>query len=288
MTATGSRSFSGTVIDAPQLALGESPLWAPGRGLYWLDVLGQQLCQLAGDVVRVTTLNLQVSAVELGPAEALLAVVPEHGFGRLDAASGVVDALVAAPLVGSARMNDGAIDPLGRCWAGSATHDDSRVGQLYRLADGQVTTHVSGIGMSNGLDWSPDGRTLYHADSLAGTVTAYLYDVATGALADGRVVLQVWREVGLPDGLTVDTEGAVWVAMWGPGEVWRVDPHSGERLAVVHVPTPNTTSCAFGGEQLDILYITTAHADADPRSGRLYQARVGQQGMPPRRYAGML
>ncbi|GAB3576618.1 SMP-30/gluconolactonase/LRE family protein [Amycolatopsis endophytica] len=262
--------------------LGESPLWDPAGVLYWVDIPGQRLHSVtpSGSGVSVE-LDARVSAVELGTGDELLAVT-ERGLARLDPRSGRTTPIIELPLEPGARMNDAAIDPRGRCWAGSATHDDSRIGALFCVAGRSVAVPVRGLGMSNGLDWSPDGLVLYHVDTAAGEVSQWRYRPATGEVSGRRVLRHVPANVGLPDGLTVDAEGCLWVAIWGTGQVWRLDPGSGERISTVDVPAACPTSCAFGGEHLDRLYVTSAQWDGD--GGLLYRADVGVRGLPPRRF----
>lgn len=150
-----------------------------------------------------------------------------------------------------------------------------------------MTVHVDGLGMSNGIDFSPRGDVLYHVDSTAGTLRAWEYDVASGRLGDSRILLQVPDEVGLPDGLTVDAEGQVWVAVWGTGNVWRLAPDSGDTTAVVEVPTPYVSSCAFGGMDMTTLYITTADYQQPSGGGMLYAVDLPVRGRRPHRYGGV-
>lgn len=260
--------------------LGESPLWDDTAGLRWLDVPGRALHTLdpAGRESAVT-LAETVTAVEPTTGRALLAVTAT-GFALLDA--GMLTPLTTAVEDGTASMNDAGIDPRGRCWAGSAVRDGSFRGALYRLDEHGVSMVDSGLGMSNGIDWSPDGAVMYHVDSTAGEVRAYDYDVATGELGGKRVLRSVPSEVGLPDGLTVTADGAVWVAVWGAGQVWRLDPGTGETTAVVTVPTPNPTSCAFGGPEMSTVYITTAAP-----GGHVYAADVPARGRLSHRFTGV-
>jgi sugar lactone lactonase YvrE len=266
--------------------LGESPLWDDAAGLRWLDITGKQLYTMDRSArIRRIALTRRVTAIQLGPGAGLLAVTT-RGFGVLDPRTGVVAHHVTVPVDADATMNDAAIDAHGRCWAGSATHDGQRRSTLFRLVRRTASARVAGVGMSNGIDFSPDGTTMYHVDSTAGTVTAWAYDLATGRLGAARVLRTVPPAVGKPDGLTVDAGGHVWLAVWGAGQVWRLDPVHGRTVATVSVPTPLTSSCAFGGAGLATLYVTTARRPGDPASGALYAARAGAAGRRPHRFAG--
>ncbi|HVV11148.1 SMP-30/gluconolactonase/LRE family protein [Amycolatopsis sp.] len=265
--------------------LGESPLWDPAIGLRWLDIPQRNLHTLTlTGKHHVTRLSTRVTAVKRGPGTRLLAVTA-NGFGLLDPESGAAEELahvVDAPV----SMNDGAIDPQGRGWAGSAVRDGSGRGALYRFDGRTASAQLGRIAMSNGLDFSPDGSVLYHVDSTAGTLKAWEFDQGSGELGDSRLLRKVPAEVGLPDGLTVDADGAVWLAVWGAAQVWRIDPVTGETTATVEVPTPCATSCVFGGPELTTLYVTTANHEAPPGGGLLYAADVPARGRLSHRFSG--
>ncbi|WP_219416998.1 SMP-30/gluconolactonase/LRE family protein [Pseudonocardia nigra] len=186
------------------------------------------------------------------------------------------------------RMNDGGCDPEGAFWCGSmATDSAPGRGALYRLApDGTVTTMITGVSVSNGLHWTPDGSHAYYVDSGPGTIDVLTIDYATPAIAERRRFRTL--SDATPDGLTVDAEGGVWVAMWGGSAVRRYAP-DGELTAVVEVPTTHPTSCAFGGPDLDELWITSSTQGAgaqDDRAGALYRCRPGVTGLQPLSYGG--
>lgn len=278
------------VIVAAEAAaeLGESPLWDPTVGLRWLDITGRRLFTLGLDGSESSiALSRTTTAIELGPREDLLAVT-STGFGWLDAGSGQVEQVLTVIEDATVTMNDAAIDPHGRCWAGSAVRDQSRRGALYRLEGHTVTTQLERLGMSNGIGFSPAGDVLYHVDSTAGTITAWAYHPTSGELGSSRVLLSVPAEVGLPDGLTVDADGNLWVAIWGAGEVWCLDSQTGHPTATITVPTPRTSSCVFGGPDLSTLYITTAADRGSSGGGLLYAADVAVHGLAPHRFGGTL
>jgi sugar lactone lactonase YvrE len=191
-------------------------------------------------------------------------------------------------------MNDGKCDPAGRFWAGTMALDERpRAGALYRLdPDGAVHTMLRDVTISNGLDWSDDGRTMYFIDSPTQTVDAFDFDVATGSIANRRTVVRIPIEHGTPDGLALDSDDGVWVSLWGGGAVHRYTA-TGTLDAIVHVPTPFPTSCTFGGDDLGDLYITTAWiqlaADeraGQPHAGSLFHVRSGARGRPANRFGG--
>ncbi|OLF07403.1 hypothetical protein BLA60_27985 [Actinophytocola xinjiangensis] len=268
-------------VSVARAELGESPLWDTGVGLRWLDVPGRALHTIGLDGGEsVVALPETVSAVEPTTGATLLAVTAT-GFALLDPDTGALTPFAAAVSQDGVAMNDAAVDPSGRCWAGSAVRDDSFRGALYRLDEHSVTMCEGGLGMSNGIDWSPSGTVMYHVDSAVGELRAHAYDPATGDLGGRRVLRTVPATVGLPDGLTVARDGGVWLAVWGAGQVWRLDPDTGETTEIVAVPTPHPTSCAFGGPDLGTLHVTTARP-----GGHVYAADVPAVGRLPHRFAG--
>jgi len=276
---------------------GEGPVWdAARRELLWVDIDRGLVLRgtVDGDDVR------QVAAHRGGGTVGF--VVPAADGGWLLGADGgfthltpdgTATVLVEVPGEGTAtgtRMNDGAADPVGRCFGGTMAFDSAPgAGSLHRVdLDGSVHPVLRDLTISNGVEWAADGATVYLADSGASTVRAYGYDVATGEFGDSRVVVDLTGEDGDPDGLTVDAEGCLWVAVWGGGQVRRYTP-AGELLAVVEVPTPNTSSCAFAGPDLDLLVISTSTQGLtapDPHAGRLFTVRPGATGRPAAVYRG--
>lgn len=282
------RAVTATVAAEAAAELGESPLWDSAVGLRWLDITGRRLLTLGLDGNESSfALSHTTTAIELGPGEDLLAIT-STGFGWVNPDTGQVEQVLTVIDDATVTMNDAAIDPHGRCWAGSAVRDQTRRGALYRLEGPTVTTQLTKLGMSNGIGFSPAGDVLYHADSTAGTITGWEYHLTSGQLGASRVLITVPTEVGLPDGLTVDADGNPWVAIWGAGEVWCLDPQSGQPTATITVPTPRASSCEFGGPNLSTLYITTAAEDGSSGGGLLYAADVPAHGLDPHRFSGTL
>lgn len=216
----------------------------------------------------------------------LLAV--QEGLAVLDPESG--DVALVAPIefdqVGQ-RMNDGKCDPRGRFWAGTMSAGDPIPGSgtLYRYAgDGSVTAMVQGVTISNGLGWSPDGTTMYYVDTPTRRIAAYPFDLDTGDLGTPKVLVEIPEELGYPDGLCIDEEGCIWLALWGPGLIHRYD-HTGRHIGTVTVPIPATSSCAFGSPELSTLFVTTARLsltpmelEVYPNAGGIFAIDVGVKG----------
>lgn len=176
------------------------------------------------------------------------------------------------------RFNDAKCDPRGRLWGGVMTISTRRppeLGQLYRFTpQGKAETVLTGLGIPNGMAWSADGRTMYFINTPSGGVDAMDYDPDTGAVGNRRRVVSVTG--GGPDGMTIDAEDRLWVAVWGGSQVRRYDPQSGEQLAAVDVPARAVSSCCFGGEDLQTLYITTSGEPEpdNPMAGCVFAVRV--------------
>jgi hypothetical protein len=179
------------------------------------------------------------------------------------------------------RMNDGACDPQGRFWAGTMAYDESPgAGALYRLElDGGCTTVLTGLPISNGIGWSPDASTMYLNDSGTGCVDAFRFDGPSGDISDRRTLVHIDRPGVVPDGITVDEESGIWIALWNGAAVHRYAP-DGSLLASVQLPVQRPTSCAFGGPGRDTLFITTADR---PRQRRASPPAPRRQGIRHRR-----
>ncbi|GAB2606364.1 hypothetical protein Aab01nite_01400 [Paractinoplanes abujensis] len=260
-------------------ALGEGPVWdAERQRLLWVDILG-------GTVHAGTVSSEHIAVTETFQFDDLACAVAVSEAGDLLVATrdDVVRVGRETPLArlgrAGSRLNDGAVDPQGRFVVGSMALDESRGTQrLVRLDGETVTVLDDDLTLSNGLAWSPDGRTLYSIDSVPGVVYGRDYP-------DGVRRKLFGISDGLPDGLTVDALGNLWIAIWGRGRIECRSP-GGDLLAVVEVGAPQPTSCAFTGPGLDILVITTATQDLgpaaltrQPASGRLFTADVGTKGL---------
>jgi sugar lactone lactonase YvrE len=251
--------------------LGEGPRWDGRRGhLLWVDIDGRAL--YVND--RAIALdNRPGAAAPMTDGRVLVALADR--LVALDLEDESVETLVAMPHGADMRMNDGACDPAGRFWVGSmelayAAHRAT----LYRYAAGVLEPVVRRVSISNGLGWSPDAELMYYADTPTYAIDVFDYDLATGTPAARRTFAAIERGAGMPDGLCVDEEGCVWVALWGGFAVRRYTP-DGRLDRVVEVPAENVTACAFGGADGRSLFITTAAPD-----GRLYVTDVGVGGPP--------
>jgi len=276
--------------------LGEGPLWCPeSRRLWWLDIFDAELCSYDPASGAATTRRLAHKVHALGRAAWpwFLGTAHKLGVCWIDLESGAFRA-IGHPEAGLAThlLNDARVDEAGRFWFASIHKQHEPEGALYCLdAEGRIERRHHGLGTGNGLAFSPDGRWLYLIDTYAGILRFPRADGGAGVgppelLLDARL-LQGW-----PDGMTIDTDGCLWVALAHGGAVLRVTPE-GKVDATLGIPARFVTSCVFGGADLDTLYVTSAtigrspeELAAFPLSGALFAIRTGHRGLPERAYAG--
>jgi sugar lactone lactonase YvrE len=298
MSQANPRQFTAEPASDQRFLLAEGPLWDTGAGrVLWVDIRAGAVLEgrLDGGTLAVTRrhdVGGTVGAV-VPASDGSLLVAAADGFALVRPDGEILRGPRVLPGSGtSSRFNDAAVDPAGRFLAGAMAEDDRRGEEcLYRLdADGTVTVADDGLTLSNGLAWSPDGGTLWHAESVPGVVWRRTYDVATGAIGPKDVWLAV--EHGVPDGLCTDADGNVWIAFHGLGEVRAYTPDA-ELIAVVHVDAPHTTKPGFAGPDLDRLLVTSARDELSaeqvaefPESGRVFAADVGARGRPSPPWAG--
>jgi len=267
-------------LPLPVAELGEGPHWdAATESLYWVDVPAGLVHLLGPDGTHVSWDAGQPVSAVVPRVGGGLVLTARDGFLALDTGTGAVTTLVQveADLPGN-RMNDGCCDRAGRFYAGTMAADESPgAGSLYRLdPDLRLTRLFGGVGISNGIGWSPDQTRMYYVDSLAYRIDVMDYDPATGEIGRRRCLATLGHGDVLPDGLSVDAEGCVWVAVWAGGAVQRSSP-DGRLTQIVKLPAAHVTSCAFGGTDLDVLYISTA-AGPGTSAGALFACRPGATG----------
>jgi sugar lactone lactonase YvrE len=281
--------------------LTEGPRWHEERAeLLWVDILGRHLhrgrldADGALESLETITLDRHVGAVAPATSGGYV-LAAGTGFLHVDDAGAVHE--LAQPEAGrvDVRMNDGACDARGRFWAGTMAYDETPgAGVLYRLElDGSCTTVLTGLTISNGIGWSPDGATMYLADSGTARVDAFDFDEESGAISRRRAIVAIEEPGVAPDGLTVDEEGGIWVALWGGGEIRRYAA-DGVLLAAVALPVDRPTSCAFGGPDRSTLFVTTARDGLDspalasqPHAGHVLRIDgLGVTGAPCNPYRG--
>ncbi|MEU5316226.1 SMP-30/gluconolactonase/LRE family protein [Streptomyces sp. NPDC021056] len=252
-----SRTYDYEVAVRAEASLGEGPTWDPARNrLLWLDILGARINTydpVSGHrTVRVTDQHIGAAKPRTGGG---LVLNLRDGVALLDPDDSF-RWLHHEPVPGR-RANDAAVAPDGSLWAGTMRYDEAPGGgTLSRLTgDGSFETVLDDVAVSNGTGWSPDGRRMYYIDSP--TRRLDVFDFEAGRPVNRRPLVEIEEGAGFPDGLTVDADGCVWVALWDGGAVRRYTPE-GALDRVITLPTPRVTACAFGGADLTDLYITTA------------------------------
>ena len=275
------------IHDAAAL-LGEGPAWDAKTGtLYWVDILENRVHFHRNGEDGFIQLDEMPGC--LAPCkDGTLLVAARASILTLNPATAKQTTLASVTEPANNRFNDGKCDPAGRFLAGSMNMDEKTPsGALYSFDGGTATKMLDGIRISNGLAWSPDYKTFYYIDTPTRELKAFDYDLSTGQIANSRVVITVPESLGWPDGMTSDMGGNLWIAIWGGAQVTRWNPRTGQLLEQIPLPAKNVTSCIFGGDNLDELYITSARVGLDDadlaayrHSGSLMRVTTKVQGMP--------
>jgi sugar lactone lactonase YvrE len=268
--------------------LGEGPVWdSHTQCLHFVDIQSARLLSFREKgMCRIRQVAQGISAVFLTDTHKLLCAATSGLF--LANHDGLPAGLLVPIETGRPgnRTNDGKCDPLGRVWIGTMDATERTInGALYRIdRDASVTLVLDDIGVSNGLDWSPDGKTFYYTDSKRRLIWRFPFDMRRGMLGEREIFATVPEDQGCPDGLTVDAEGFIWSAHWDGWRITRYDP-DGVVERVIRVPVPRVTSLCFGGQWLDTLYITSAQIgltreqlEGAPLSGALFSCQPGVTG----------
>lgn len=272
--------------------LGEGPVWDARTGtLYWIDILNKRVYANADILVELDeTIGCLVPRKNGG-----LVLTKRFSFWTCETdpvRTSFLSVLTGEPA--GNRFNDGKCDPRGRFLAGTMDMGEKDPhGSLYSFDGKSVLKLLDGVTISNGLTWSPDYTTFYYIDTPTRTVRAFDYDLETGAIASPREAVRVPESFGWPDGMTSDLQGNLWIAMWGGAQVTKWDPGSGQLLERIPIPAKNVSSCAFGGGDMNELYITSARKGMDeaalsryPLTGGVFRLEARVEGMPAFEFAG--
>jgi len=278
-----------------QNIIGEGPLWnEEEQALYWVDIAGKTINRYWPESGKHESFSVdaQVGVIAFRQAGGVIAA-GSTGYSFWDTETGklipITDPEIDNP---ESRFNDGKVDRKGRFWAGTMTVEGA-VSSLYRLdADLSVHRVDSGMTISNGIGWSPDNRVMYFADSLRYVIYAYDYDLETGAVENRRNLIVVEPEYGIPDGLTVDSEGYIWCAFYAGSKVTRFNPQ-GKLDTEVLMPVSQPTSCIFGGKNYTDLYVTSANnglsddeRNKQTQAGDIFVIKTNVSGLPESKFAG--
>ena len=271
--------------------LGEGAFWNhKTQELYWVDIEGK-LLHIYNPATKVNTSFATPSkigtVVPKNSEEAVVAL--QDGVYTINIKSGDISLLsdIENDKLEN-RFNDGKCDPSGRLWVGSMALDEAKYsGSLYMIDEsGKTELKIDSVTISNGIVWSANQKTMYYIDTPTAKIRAFDFDNANGNISNERVVVELNDSLGYPDGMAIDEENMLWVGMWNGNAVIRFDPNTGKILSKIKVPAHNVTSCAFGGKNLDTLYITTASVDMTPEehakfplAGSLFKAVPGVKGV---------
>jgi sugar lactone lactonase YvrE len=262
--------------------LGEGPVWdSTTKTICWVDIIKGEIHELnpSTDNHRIINTHEMIGSFAVCTDGNFIAAL-QHGFTFINRETGEKK-FIADPEcdIPGNRFNDGKCDPAGRFWTGTMSFNTTDASaSLYQLNGKlEVSKHETGITISNGLDWSLDKKTFYYIDTPTFKVDAFDYDNETGEISNRRTVIEIPKEEGFPDGMCIDAAGMLWIAHWGGWQVTRWDPATGKKIDAIKLPVSQVTSCCFGGENLDSLYVTCAREglteaqlDKEPLAGSLF------------------
>ncbi len=280
-----------TVAYKTDALLGEGAIWNhQSNELYWIDIEGKTLHIYNPNTNKNRSFPTATHIGTVVPKnrdEALIALVDGTHIINLNNGETHLFTDMKEALT-NCRLNDGKCDPAGRLWVGSMNWQQEKgKAKLFTVtSDTSFTTKIDSVTISNGIVWTKDKKTMYYIDTPTSQIKAYDYDNATGEISNGRITVEIPEDFGYPDGMTIDEEDMVWVGMWNGNAVIRFNPKTGEVLQKIEVPAHNVTSCAFGGDNLDILYITSASLDMTdeekekyPLAGSVFKVTPGVKGV---------
>ena len=278
--------------------LAEGIFWHPiQHKLYWIDIEGKMIHRCDEDASNHQTCPVPEKIGTMAPLKngnllvALASGIAEVNFEKQTC---VYKVKIEADNA-QTRFNDGKCDTNGRLWAGTMDVDAKKsIGSLYRIdSDFNVTTHIKNVGVSNGLAWSLDNKFFYYIDSPKGTITRFNFNSLSGEIINPEILLKIPESDGTPDGMTIDNEGNLWVALWDGHNVIKVHPETGNILDQIKLPVPRVSCCTFGGKNLKTLFITTAKEGLSdnqlqnfPLSGGIFKIDLDTKGIEVN-FAGM-
>lgn len=276
-------------------SLGEGPVWDTDRdGLWWVDIKKKRVYWLASGANAPLLINLsQMVGMCVPTTDQRLLVGLENNLEVIQPETGHAEVLYPIETdLPKNRCNDGKCDAAGRLWIGTMnTETQDRNGNFYSYTpQNGLQLQRSGCSISNGLCWSKDNQTLYYIDSPDQNIKAFDFDLQNGAIKNERIIAKIEDTDGTPDGMTIDTSGNLWVALWGGASVKCFSPATGKVIETIQVPALQPTCCTFGGSDLRTLYITSARTGMSeeqlkefPLSGSVFQVQLPTGGYPPHR-----
>lgn len=283
-------SVKPTTLLNDRFDLAEGPMYFD-QSYYWVDIEGKFLHQLRGGIHASLDFRSRVTSVIPCGSEELLVSLDEK-LVVVKNLKNVKEFEVQIPLAENTRFNDAKVDPWGNYWVGSMDLDfASAIGSLYCIKpDGQVIEMLKGVTCSNGLAWDSQKNKFYYIDSVTQKIVAYDFDPVQVKITNEQVVYRELRPQVYPDGMCIDADGNLWLALWGGAEILKINPGQSCVEEVLSMPCPNVTSCCFAGENLDELVVTTASRDTDlekfPQAGSVFKFKLGGRGMPVNCFEG--
>jgi len=285
-----------TTLFPSQCILAEGPLWHQERNsCFWVDIERGILYEYgwSSKEVKTWSFDYRVTLVIQADNNTLILALG-RSIARFDLNTEKLEWLVhLEQQLSNNRCNDGACDSEGRIWVGTMALDtEEGAASLYCVEnDLSVTTKIPGVTISNGLAWALDNSVFYYIDTPTQKVQAYHFEKETGDITFNRTAIEIPKDMGSPDGMAIDEEGMLWIAHYGGAGVYRWNPDTGKLIEKIEVPVPNVTSCAFVGDRLDQLLITTASENLSeeelqkyPQSGDVFLAQTNVKGVAPFRY----
>ena len=280
------------LIHVPETKLAEGPVWDHrDQSLWWVDIPNGKLYQYRPDSQSHTSYAVgRALGAAVPRSQGGFVLAMADGFAFFDPDTETLEAFLNPEEdLPQNRFNDGKVDPSGRFWAGTMDNlEKDQSGSLYCLSPDtlQADRTLTGLSISNGLAWTRDEQTLYFIDSPTQCVQAFDFSPKNTSLANRREVLHFDPEFGTPDGMTIDEEDHLWIAFWEGSKVACFDPVSGRQLDQIDVPANRITSCTFGGEKWDTLFITSAAKEGDPLGGAIFKASPGVKGSAVQLFKG--
>ena len=268
--------------------LGEGPFWDSKKSrLHWVDIIGEKIISqnLDGSNIHALEVDGNPGCVVFSNEGTMIAGV-DNQISSFDGGGNLLKVLADTKEGSGLRFNDGKCDPTGRFWIGSMDRKEkNKLGSLYswNSVEGLVNRE-QGVTVSNGMGWSPDNSLFYYIDSPTREVSIYDFDLSTGSINNKRRFISFTEEDGFPDGMTIDNDGRLWIAFWGGSKIMCVNPDSKAIEELVIFPVSKITSCAFGGEKMDRLFITSAkvqvNEEDEPMAGKTFIVSPGVKGQP--------
>lgn len=276
-----------------QAVLGEGPVWDGHRKrLFFVDITGKKINSYDPKTGEIRSIDTQkpVGCIVFDSSNNIISA-EQNMLVRIDPDTNERTEILHFDLEDYIRFNDGKCDAFGRLWVGTMAIDQSHpaakeCGSLFCADEkGNIREVLNTMAIPNGIAFSEDNQSFYHIDTATQQIARYDFDVKTGNISNKKTVVTVPAEEGSPDGMTIDCEGMLWVALWGGHAVARYDPATGEQLLKISVDAENVSCCVFGGENLDELYITSAMNDSGD-GGELFLYKTSVQGLPAYRFGG--